>query len=35
MVSYSSNTYLIDEVEFTDVDNQIDFAKFMYKRLYQ
>lgn len=37
VVGYRPNIYLIDEVEATDIDNQIDFdfAEFMYKRLYQ
>ncbi len=37
VVGYRPNIYLIDEVEATDIDNQIDFdfAEFMYKRMYQ
>ena len=37
VVGYRPNIYLLDEVEATDIDNQIDFdfAEFMYKRMYQ
>lgn len=37
VVGYRPNIYLIDDVEATDIDNQIDFdfAEFMYKRMYQ